>query len=179
MRKVLYILGQLDDRDIEWMAHAGVRRRFADGEVLITEGRPTPDLFIVLDGEVEVEVAGVGVVARLGSGEVLGEMSFVDKAPPSATVRGAGAADVLTIDKRCIEDRLAENAAFAGRFYKALAIFLADRLRATTKRKAGGGKIDASAIEEDELDESVLDGVSMAGVRFRQMLATLGGGKRG
>lgn len=177
MRKVLYILGQLDDRDIEWMAHVGVRHRFAHGEVLIAEGRPTPDLFIVLDGEVEVDVAGVGVVARLGSGEVLGEMSFVDKAPPSATVRSAGAAEVLTIDKRRIEDRLGDNAAFAGRFYKALAIFLADRLRNTTKRKAGGGRIDTAAIEEDELDETVLDAVSIAGVRFRQMIATLSGGR--
>ena len=157
-------------------SHVGLRHVFADGEVLIAEGRPTPDLFIVLDGEVVVEVAGVGVVARLGSGEVLGEMSFVDKAPPSATVRSAGSAEVLAIDKRRIEDRLGENAAFAGRFYKALAIFLADRLRATTRRKPGGGKIDTSAIEADELDESVLDGVSMAGVRFRQMLATLRGG---
>ncbi len=168
MRKVLYILGQLDDADIAWMGRIGTRRNLAPGDVLIEEGRASPHLFIVLDGEVSVTVSGVGTVARLHAGEILGEMSFVDKAPPSATVGVTRPSRVLILDKAAIEARLQENAAFAGRFYKALAIFLADRLRTTTLRGRGG-----AGPAEDELDDMVLDGVSMAGLRFQELLRAL------
>lgn len=73
------------------------------------------------------------------------------------------------VEKQLIEERLASNPGFAGRFYKALAIFLADRLRTTTQRKNASGVI----MPEDELDDMVLDGVSMAGLRFQQLLAVL------
>jgi CRP/FNR family cyclic AMP-dependent transcriptional regulator len=172
MRKVLYIMGQLDDLDIEWMAQSGRRLSLDRGAVIIREGVEVPDLFIVLAGTVDVDVAGVGIVARLASGEILGEMSFVDKAPPSATVRAAEPSVVLALDKKQMEKRLASDAGFAGRFYKALAIYLADRLRGMTAAKSSGD-LKSQEIQEDELDETVLDQVSMAGIRFQHMLRTL------
>jgi len=86
MRKVLYILGELNDEDVEWMAAAGRRQLCAKPSVLIRQGEPAADLFFVLEGRARVRIEGAGVVAELGSGEVVGEMSFVDSAPPSATV---------------------------------------------------------------------------------------------
>ena len=109
MRKVLYIMGQLNDDDVQWMAQAGRRLTLNGGDTIIREGVEVPDLFIVLTGTVEVQVAGVGVVANLASGEVLGEMSFVDRAPPSATVRAAGPATVLALNKQVMEGRLARE----------------------------------------------------------------------
>lgn len=173
MRKVLYILGQLNDEDVEWMARTGRRITARGGDVLIHEGRTTGDLFFVLGGEAVVKVAGVGEVARLGRGEVVGEMSLVDSAPPSATVETTPGALILAIDKRAIEARLREEPGFAGRFYKALAIFLADRLRTTTNRMKSSNRLDTGTIMEDELDEAILDQVSLAGVRFEHMLSIL------
>jgi len=40
MRKALFILGQLSDVDVEWIAHNGERRRLSDGEVIVREGVP-------------------------------------------------------------------------------------------------------------------------------------------
>jgi len=175
MRKVLYILGNLTDEDIEWMARAGQRLDVGDGHVLVRQGQPADCLYIVLEGHAAVDVAGVGVVARLGSGEVIGEVSFVDSAPPSATVSADGRCVALALNRRDIEARLRADGAFAGRFYKALAIFLADRLRGTVDRlKFGKGQTMATgAIMEDELDEGLLDQVSLAGARFDRMLKTL------
>lgn len=173
MRKVLYILGQLDDEDIEWMARKGRRFQATAGTVLIREGMPVGDLFFVLSGEVAVVVSGVGEVARLGRGEVVGEMSLVDSAPPSATVEAAEGALILAVDKRDLQARLAENPGFCGRFYKALAIFLADRLRSTTQRMNARGGLKAEAVMEDELDEGILDTISLAGARFEHLLARL------
>ena len=178
MRKVLYIMGQLNDDDIEWMAQAGRRRTLAPGSTIITQGVHVSDLFIVLDGTVEVDVRGAGVVARLASGEIIGEMSFVDKALPSATVRAPAAATVLALDKRMMEERLAKDTGFSARFYKALAIYLADRLRGASGQSSDDG-LNADAMQEDELDEAVLDQVSMAGTRFKHMLKTLSGAQQG
>lgn len=175
MRKVLYIMGQLNDADIEWLAQTGKQRAFAQGETLIREGVESPSLFIVLEGEVDVMVEGVGRVASLGSGEILGEMSFVDNAPPSATVVAQSSAKVLVLPKSRVEDRLVREPAFAARFYRALAIFLADRLRGTVQRNKAAAPMSSSAIEEDELDDAILDNVSVAGLRFQQMLKTLAG----
>jgi CRP-like cAMP-binding protein len=179
MRKVLYILGQLDDRDVEWMAQAGRQLTLHPGEALIREGEQNPDIFVLLDGQVDVLVHGVGQVASLGSGEILGEMSFVDSSLPSATVSARQPTRVLALDKKRMEERLRSNPGFAGRFYRALAILLADRLRETVARQKVGHNVKAEMIDEDELDDNVLEGVSMAGLRFQQMLRTLQGAAAG
>lgn len=177
MRKVLYILGQLNDGDIEWMAAHGSRRPLADGEVLVHEGRAIDTLFITLTGRFRVSLGDGQEVARLGVGEVVGEIAFVDAAPPSATVTAVGAATVLALPKPLLQQRLDGDPAFAARFYRALAIFLADRLRSTTRRLGYGapGDLDDEALLDDELDIGVLDTLSHAGDRFTRLLHRLAG----
>jgi CRP-like cAMP-binding protein len=178
MRKVLYILGQLNDTDVEWLARHGARRRLADGDVIVREGEPIDNLFITLSGQFRVSLRDGQEVARLGAGEVVGEIAFVDSAPPSATVTAAGGATVLALPQALLQQRLDADPPFAARFYRALAIFLADRLRATTRRLGYGaaGDLDNETVLEDELDIGVLDTVSQAGDRFARLLQTLAAG---
>ncbi|HYZ26500.1 MAG TPA: cyclic nucleotide-binding domain-containing protein [Geminicoccaceae bacterium] len=175
MRKVLYILGQLDDADVEWMAEVGYRERVADGQVLIPEGQEIDAIYIVLEGEVTVDVAGLGEIARLGCGEIVGEMSFVDARPPSATVAASGEGQVLRLDRGVLLDRLKTDDAFASRFYHAIAVFLADRLRETVVR-LGYGEVerlsDAAEIR-GELDDHALEHLHLAGGRFSRLLELL------
>jgi CRP-like cAMP-binding protein len=175
MRKVLYILGHLSDEDVDWMARRGRHLDVEGDSILVREGVRLDDLFIVTAGRAAVEVKGLGRIASLGAGEIVGEMSFVDSAPPSATVRADGRCTLLAIDRQEVRARLAEDAGFAGRFYKAMAMFLADRLRGTVDRmKARPGQALAEQqIMEDELDEDVLDQVSLAGARFERLLHAL------
>lgn len=175
MRKVLYVLGQLDDSDIEWLTAAGRKRRLPDASILIREGEPIDNIYLLLDGHLRVDVEGVGRVAELGVGEIVGEISFVDSAPPSATVTTDGQAMVLEVSRSDLADRLARDDGFGHRFYKALALFLADRLRNTVSRLGYGdtGTLDSDDVMADELDESLLDSVSLAGDRFEQMIKRL------
>jgi CRP-like cAMP-binding protein len=177
MRKALFILGQLSDSDVEWLAQHGQRRRLGDGEVIVSEGQVLDALFITLDGQLRVTLGDGQEVARLGVGEVVGEIAFVDSSPPSATVTAIGGAVVLSLPKSAIQWRLTGDPAFAARFYRALAIFLADRLRATTRRLgySSVGDLDNDAMLEDELDMGVLDTVSEAGDRFTRLLQRLAG----
>ncbi|MBD9650263.1 cyclic nucleotide-binding domain-containing protein (plasmid) [Ensifer sp. PDNC004] len=176
MRKVLYILGQLTDQDVEWLARAGERRLLPPGHLLINEGEAVPALFVLLTGELDVEIRGVGQVARLLPGEVVGEMSFIDRAPPSASVVTCGHVQVLSVSKAAIEAHIARDPAFGMRFYRALATFLSDRLRGTVRRLGYGSKSGSIADETaDELDDAVLEGVSLAGERFTRMMDVLKG----
>lgn len=177
MRKVLYILGQLNDDDVEWFAQHGTRHVLADGEILVQEGHAADALFITLGGRLRVTLRDGLEVAQIGVGEVIGEIAFVDSAPPSATVTAVGEAAVLALAKAVLLQRLEADAGFAARFYRALAIFLADRLRATTRRLGygGTGDLDDDAVLEDELDPNILDTVSQAGDRFSRLLLTLQG----
>jgi CRP/FNR family transcriptional regulator, cyclic AMP receptor protein len=164
MRKILFIFGQLTDGDVSWLATVGRRKRIAAGAVLIEEGVPVEILYIVLSGELTVTQGKLRrPIARLGAGEVVGEMSFIDARPPSATVSAVGDAVVYAVGKERLQQELEANAPFAARFYKAVATFLSDRVRMALGADAGG-----------ELDGNVLDNLDRAGARFdalgRQLL---------
>ncbi len=163
MRKVLFIFGQLSDADVLWLARNGRRRRVKQGSVLIRERVPVDRLYIVLEGELDVVVGPERRrVARLLPGEVVGEMSFIDARPPSATVSAATDAVVFTIAKSTLQQGLVGDASFAARFYKSIATFLSDRVREAT-----GSGDDPKA--KDEVDDNVLDNVDRAGARFGEL----------
>lgn len=170
MRKALFFLGILNDSDIEWMIAAGFRREVDAAHVLIREGKPVDSVFLVLDGKLAVLVSALGnrEVARLQSGEMVGEMSFVDGRPPSATVQTLERSVVLAIPRPLLQAKLIEDAPFAARFYRALAVFLSDRLRHTVGLLGyGQGKqLDEEITYSDEIDSDTLENVSLAGARF-------------
>ena len=178
MRKVLFLFGQLTDDDVEWMTRTGSKRFLPQGEVLIRQGEPAEAVYILLEGRLGVWLTGKDgqerEIARLNAGEIVGEMSFVDSRPPSATVRGLEGSSVFAVSKAALSAKLAADLGFAARFYRALAIYLATTVR--ERHRALGyasGAAVAVAEEEDEADEldaTVLDGVSLAGERFERMV---------
>ena len=148
----------------------GIRRQ----DVLIDEGVPISSIVLLLQGRMGVSVAGIGEIAQLEAGDFVGEMSLIDSAPPSATVAAKADSVALFLDKQVLLRKLAGDHAFASRFYRALAILLSDRLRATERRMAYGeqesGLGDEATRLKDELDPAVLDQVSIAGERFDRLL---------
>jgi CRP-like cAMP-binding protein len=173
MRKALFILGILDDSDIEWMIAAGRRESFQAGSSLIDEGVQTDRVSIVLGGAFSVRAAALGgkEVARLEAGEIVGEMSFVDSRPPSASVVAVEDSSVLAVPAAALRARL-EDPAFASRFYRSLAVFLANRLRATVGRLGYG---HPAAEVGEEIGDTALETVTVAGARLEWMLDRLRG----
>ena len=178
MRKALVILGTLDDSDIDWMIAVGKRQRIKTGSALIVEGQKIDSVCIVLDGAFAVRAAAVQgkEIAQLRSGEIVGEMSFVDSRPPSASVIALEDSLVLAIPAAELTKRL-NDPNFAARFYRSLAVFLANRLRNTVTR-LGYGKASADAQEVDMGDEigpTMLETLAMAGARLNWMMKRLRG----
>ncbi|HEY7242613.1 MAG TPA: cyclic nucleotide-binding domain-containing protein [Xanthobacteraceae bacterium] len=177
MRKVLYIFGALTDADVETLVRIGTRRRLDDGEVVIREGEWADSVILLLNGEFLVTKQGMGQIALLGAGEIVGEMSLVDSELPSATITARGRCLALFINKAILLQKLETNVGFGCRFYRAMAIFLADRLRATMQAPAlsESSMADEAPVLADELDSGILDAVSNAGERFQRVLRLLTG----
>jgi len=177
MRKVLFVLSELADADLDWILQNGVKETHPDGSVLIVEGEPISVLYILLDGELSVRPAALGgkEVARLRAGEILGELSFLDSRPPTATVAAVSEVQVLSVPRSALSAKLKEDPAFAARFYRALGIFLASRLRRTQETMGYSGEeiLDEEVEHEDELDPEVLENVALAGARFDWMMRRL------
>lgn len=172
MRKVLYILADLSDSDMDWLADVGQRQTLHVGEVLIRQGEPTSHMYILIDGQLDVRAGNDATIATLQQGEVVGELSFLDSRPPSATVVAGSDATVLAIDRTALSRKLKADDAFAAGFYRALGVFLASRLRQTMASMgfAGGNALDDSVEDPDELDPALLDSVALAGKRFERLL---------
>jgi CRP-like cAMP-binding protein len=80
----------LTDDDLSEVATICTRRKLKEGEVLAKQGEVGRELFIVSEGLVEVTVSErtvPRVVVNLGTGQLIGEMSLVDRGPRSATVK--------------------------------------------------------------------------------------------
>lgn len=175
MKKVLYIFGQLTDEDIEWLIANGKKEKFEAGSVIIQKDHKINMLYIGLDGKFSVFYGDNDEikVAELGAGEIVGEMSFVDSSPPSATVKVEQDSIVYSIPRDKLKAKIDADSGFAARFYHAIAIFLADRLRATVSLLGyGDGKYVAEG-QEPELDSLIMDSVSIAGDRFHRMLTSM------
>ncbi len=177
MRKVLFLFGQLNDDDVEWMLTAGARRLVSAGGVLIEQGVPVDAVFILLEGKLAVWLQGKRgpdrEIARLNAGEIVGEMSFVDARPPSATVKALEDSTVFALSRASLTRKLAADPGFAARFYRALAIYLSTTVRERHRDLGTGVGMEGDADEEDEADEldpNVLDGVYLAGERFDRMV---------
>lgn len=173
MRKALYILGSLGDADIEWVARHGKRLPLKTGDVLIQEGGSIDYLFILLEGQLSVRI-GQGAskeIAVLLPGEIVGEISFVDNRKPTASVIALQDSRVFGIERHALLAKFDRDFGFAARFYRAIAVFLADRLYLTTSR-FGYGKRDQD-VDVDVIEDSAMDEISMASIRFDKLLRFL------
>ena len=72
------------------------RRRLEPGETLVEQGQEGLELFLLLDGVLDVVVDGE-TVAQVGPGAVVGERAIVELGPRTATLRAAAPARVVVV----------------------------------------------------------------------------------
>jgi signal transduction histidine kinase len=110
------------------------------GERIIEEGAPGNSMFIVLDGELEVtkrEGDRDILLATRRPGEFLGEMSLLEQAPRSASVRAVRQSTLLAIGPEAFQALLSHRPAAATTLLRTVA----GRLRST----------EASLVQSDKL----------------------------
>jgi len=98
-------------------------RTFPDKTILIKEGDIQQQIFWILAGEVYV-TRRVGnkykVLATLGKGELIGEMSFFDKSVRSATVISKGPVEALVFSRENFQDIFAASPQWTKRLLTSL-----------------------------------------------------------
>src|SRR5262249_9450853 len=77
-------------------------------------------------------------VARLGPGQVFGEMSFLEEAGASASVIADDVVEVDVVEGGHVQSLLTSDPGFSARFYHSLAGSMAHRLRRTTRAHVAG-----------------------------------------
>lgn len=174
MERILFILGILEDEDIDWLVSAGSRQELTNEEVLIREGEPSAAIYLVLSGCFMVSSLRTPQIeiARLFRGEVVGEMSFIDHLPPSATVTATEPSVVLAINRVALEQKLAHDLGFAYRWYHALALLLSTRLRDTVRHLEGQYQ-RPTAKEAGGFAPDMADSIRLGEIRFDWLMRRL------
>lgn len=124
-----------DERDR--IERIGELRTINAGETLINAGDTDSTLYTIEDGHLEIVGTRGGrtaVFARLGPGDVLGEVSFIDDSPRTVSVRAAEDTTLRTWDKKTLSEALAFEPQLLAKFAVAMCELLVERLRDTAKR---------------------------------------------
>ena len=145
MRGMHSMVAGLDDGDMVWLLSVGKLRTLQPGERLVAISRPLDDLYFIVRGRLTVQTPDDVRVATLDEGEAIGEMSFVARRPPSVSVWAEERSELMMIPRQILLDRFEREPVFAARFYRAIAIMLADRLRETTAAVRAGPEEEAQA----------------------------------
>ena len=109
---------------------------FQDGQVIFKEGDSGDWLYIVMDGEVEITKAAENrkiLIDIVVSGEIFGELAYIDNKPRSATATAKGITQLGIVDREFF-DR--EFNALSTDFQKMLKTVVF-RLRKTNEKMMG------------------------------------------
>jgi putative ABC transport system ATP-binding protein len=101
----------LTPHELTDVAERMTRRQFMPGEVIIREGEIGEELFLISEGEVEIDRSG-HEVARLGSGDFFGELSLMSGNPRNANVVATKPVDTYVLGKDDFRSAIEASAGF-------------------------------------------------------------------
>jgi CRP-like cAMP-binding protein len=108
------------------------QRAYKDGEVILEQGGQNASLYIIRSGDVSIvsHVMEYNLeIDRLHTGDLFGDMSFVDTESVSTDIVAIGDVLIEIVSDDDVEAIIRDDPMFYGRFYHALARLLSYRLR--------------------------------------------------
>jgi CRP-like cAMP-binding protein len=100
------LFAALDDDAAAALRASMVELRLAKGDVLFAEGEPGEKLFLIETGKIKLGHASPdgreSIIAVLGAGEMLGELSLFDPGPRTATATAVTATKVLSMSHEAL-----------------------------------------------------------------------------
>ena len=173
MRQVLLFFAILQDADIDALIHQGRLQVMSPGDAVLLQGEPVTDFSLILSGNLSIEVthdSETSVVDTIGAGEILGELALLEDLPASASVTARQRSYLLSLEKVELCGILRGQRGFARRFYEALAVVLADRVRNTLYQRGVSvvsfEQEESPRLDDDEINLETLDRSAIAAARF-------------
>ena len=118
------LFAHLPREQAQLVADAVTKKRFKRGENLVTQGENSGALVIILSGRARVvmsnEVGREVILARVGQGDCIGEMSLIDGEAHSATVSAEVQVDALVLGRQAFSQCLSASSLLAEAVMRAL-----------------------------------------------------------
>jgi len=103
------------------------------GQRVITQGMPEPDLYLIYNGTVDVQVNGENV-AELRDGEFVGEMSFLTEKTATATCKVRHESQCLVWKQREFKELLKRNPSLYFTIQSVLSAQVSNKLVSSSKK---------------------------------------------
>ena len=120
------------------MAEGTLGKTFCDGEIIARQGEVGECMYVIQEGRVDIVVEEDGDETLLRTadvGEFIGEMAIFDREVRSATLRAAGEARLLTIDKKNFLKRINKDPSLAFRLVQSMSSRVRDLSAEITRLK--------------------------------------------
>lgn len=173
LRKVLVFFAELNDQDIDWLRQLGELQKLPAGALIIDEGAPVKAMSLILAGEARIQVSHQNQLKVVGSsrrGELLGEMSLLNKdaSGASARVDTQEGLELLSFNIKILLEELERDPIRATRLWRALSLMLSQRSRDQLLERGLAAKSKKAEMlnEDQEINVNELSGISTAGIRF-------------
>jgi CRP-like cAMP-binding protein len=163
--RAIDFLAVLDAPALRLLAEQAGKRVYLPGELVVREGEPGEELFVIMEGEADVVIkAGdqTTLVATLKKGQFFGEMSLLTGAPRSATVEAKSPLTVTVIGKHAMSPVLSANPGLADQFSTILTARQSE-LAATRETADRAAKLKSGAEDGKSLTARILKFFRLSG----------------
>ena len=126
---------------------------FRPGEIIIRMNTRPEALFILKSGSATVEVSRGNVIARLGEGDICGEMAFIENSLASASVIAEKDTETDALHLAELTEVFTSFPHLEARFYKSLALLLSRRLRKTSGELAKSRRANSTLVRATRFEK--------------------------
>jgi len=145
----------LDMKEIIRVLNMTEVRGYAPGDLIIAEGKPGEEMFIILTGKVKLH-KGDAFITHFAPGAFFGELALIDSQPRSASVTAEEASRALVLRRTDFMRLVKTEGALSSRLLWNVLQVVTERLRKTTVDLAGA-RMEAEAVDLSEDAEALGD----------------------
>jgi CRP-like cAMP-binding protein len=136
--KQFVLFGNLKDFEWEELSKIMQEKLYPEGALVFSEGDSSTELYLVLEGEVQIQIQVAPQLAEptvyvVRAFDIFGEFAFVDPKPRAASARCNRDSKLGIIKKSDFDELVDKFPAIGMNFYHTLAQMLSERLRRMNK----------------------------------------------
>ena len=146
--KTVPFFNELTNWQLRRVSEIVFERSYDAGELIFEQDQPGAALFLIIEGQVAVEMYQdnePATLAVLEKGSFFGEMALLDESPRSASVRCLERTQTLALYRNDLARLIQTDPQTACHIYRALARIIGDRLRSTNELVLSGYPAEKNA----------------------------------
>lgn len=131
------LFSELSHRELKRVARITHHRYYAQGEEVFHIGHPGAAMFIIITGQIDIQIPTDStplLLASLSSGAFMGELALLDDSPRSATAVAAIDTQAIAFFRSDLNKLLETDANLASKILKSLALIIGQRLKLTNQQ---------------------------------------------